>query len=166
MPRMCGTNPKDLVCFPPHLPSALNPLLCPLCWKFLPLHTAPLALFFSPLSSSSWSSAVLVPLWLIASPSLSLLCLPPAAYTLIIPSHPGGDFNFCCTSPFPVLVFYNLLSSCACTKVHLHLCSKGHDLDLGRAAVTCFQCWTQGDQVVYKMLSDVSGNPAHYTLQC
>lgn len=24
MPRMCGTNPQDLVCFPPHLPSALN----------------------------------------------------------------------------------------------------------------------------------------------
>lgn len=23
MPRMCGTNPQDLVCFPPHLPSAL-----------------------------------------------------------------------------------------------------------------------------------------------
>lgn len=24
MPRMCGTNPQDLVCFPPHLPSATN----------------------------------------------------------------------------------------------------------------------------------------------
>lgn len=24
MPRMCGTNPQDLVCFPPYLPSALN----------------------------------------------------------------------------------------------------------------------------------------------
>lgn len=98
-----------------HLPSALNPLLCPaycaesscLC-KQLPW------LFFSALCPAAPDlQPVPVCFWLIASPSLSL-CLPPAAYTLIIllvSSHPGGDFNFCRTSPFPVLVFYNLYSS-------------------------------------------------------
>lgn len=157
MPRMCGTNPKDLARFPPHLPSALNPLLGPLCWKFLPLHTAPMAFFFLPALCPVAPDLRPVPvcLWLIVSPSLSLLCLPPAAYTLIIlrvASCPGADFNFCCTSPVPVLGFYNLPSSCSFAPLQQR--SWPWPWNVEACWVTCFQCWTHRDKVVYKMLSD------------
>lgn len=135
MPRMCGTNPEDLVRFPPplHLPSALNPPSVSAALKVLAFADTELPrhfiFFFNPALCPVAADLRPVPvcLWLIASPSLSLLCLPPAASTLIIlcvSSRPGGDFNFCRTSPFPVLVFCNLPSSSSWAEVQSHLCSK------------------------------------------
>lgn len=129
-----------------------------------------LFLFFNPLSSSSWSLPVPVCLWLIASPSMPLLCLPPTACAPIIlrvSSRPGGDFNSCCNFLFS--------SSIICCPPHLELnlictaAAKVMTLTLEEQRCIVEACWAAfsaehtGTWLVTRC-SDVSGVPAHYTL--
>lgn len=84
MPRMCGTNPQDLVRFPPHLLPALTPppsrivfLLPRVCCSCLLSLICPVAPALRP---------VHVCLSVITSPSL--LCLPPHCLPTDYPPRP------------------------------------------------------------------------------
>lgn len=148
MPRMCGTNPKDLVCFPP------SPSL-----GFKPPSVSTVLKVLAFAHSSPGPDLQPVCLWLIASPSSSLLCLPthwlspPILLETLISAallHFLFSSSIICSSPPLVLKF-------TCTST-----AKVTTLTLGELQLLVFSAQ---HQVVYKMLSDVWGDPAHYTLQ-
>lgn len=112
------------------LSSALNPLLCPLCWKkvlvFAHSSQGPFLSTLCPVAPDLWP----VPVCLADCEPLLVLVVsasrcPHTDYPPLL-SRRASDF-FCCTSLFSVIVFCNPPS---CSGTRVHLCSKGHDLHL------------------------------------